>query len=357
MLTYQLRPRIFRHKGGDRIAFPADVELRFHFQPLQPFGMQAGGGRTFVKNVAASLFFNANTGEHTIVSEEPLQPLDVIIEEPVRTVRLAGNVLSITQHFDHLDELERLVTSVYFAFPVLLNVKFADPPIVERVDGRIGACEFRWELDDWHAEVRGTTQDQQEDSVTRALERMTLLSEPGRRRLIAALHYFHAACRHARRGSTPGEFLAEVLLNLSKTLEAIFPPSGDGKTRDAVRAGLRQLNFSTNDIERNFLPAMALRNQIDVGHVEFGLFTMEQLRPLHAYIERAESAFRDLLDRVLEGIVSGSFATPSHEPVSNGLRGYHFFGELGTSPKRLRFSQVVSGGLAWRPRGSALRWE
>ena len=72
VLTYELRPRILRLKPDEQLTFPAQCELYFHFQPRQPFGTEAGEGRTAVQAVAASVFFNANTGEHTIESEKPL---------------------------------------------------------------------------------------------------------------------------------------------------------------------------------------------------------------------------------------------------------------------------------------------
>jgi len=86
MFTYQVRPRVFWHKPDEQLTFPAQCEICFHFQPPQPFGTAAGGGRTDVLAVAATALFNANTGEHTIESKEPLSPLDVTIEAPTRTL-------------------------------------------------------------------------------------------------------------------------------------------------------------------------------------------------------------------------------------------------------------------------------
>lgn len=313
MLTYQVRPMAFRYNKGESLTFPAEVEIRFHFQPHQPFGMEPGNGRTAIRAVAATVLFNRSTGAHTIESEQPLRPLDVRIEELGRTVELKGNVLFLRQHFDTRGKLHDFIHSIYFWFPILLNVQFADPPFIERVDGRVGSCAFRWELHSWRMDFRTTTQDQQEEKIGRAWERMTLLSNTARRRLMAALHYLHVACRLARQGSTPGEFLAEVLLNFAKTLEVLFPPTGDVQSREAARAGLRTLGFSEDEIEGSLIPALALRNEIDVGHVELGQFTMEQSTILHAYTERAEGAFRDLLNRVLEGVSSGTFEIPPHE--------------------------------------------
>lgn len=307
MFTYQVRPRTFRHEPEKPLVFPAQSEVRFHFQPLQPFGVEAGGGRTAVRAVAASVLFNANSGEHTLESKAPLKALDVTVEEPSRKVQLTGNVLYVSQHVENGHELAQMIEGIYFVLPLLLNVSFADPPYVERVDGTVGGSPFRWELSRWRMEFRTTTQEAQESAVVQAWTRFQVLAPPDRRRLLAGLHHFHTACRLARRGSTAGEFVAEVILNLAKTLEVLFPPAGDGLTREAARSALRQLDFDDARIEGDFLPAMALRNEIDVGHVELGLFTMDEVKIIHAFTERAEGAFRELFDRLLARVESGEF--------------------------------------------------
>jgi hypothetical protein len=80
-----------------------------------------------------------------------------------------------------------------------------------------------------------------------------------------------------------------------------------------VRAGLRILGFSDNQIERDFIPVMALRNEIDVGHVELGLFTMDQLKTIHNFTERAEGAFRDMFERLVSRVESGQADIAPHE--------------------------------------------
>ena len=314
MLTYQVRPRVFRLESGQTLPFPAAGEVCFYFCPLQPFGMEAGGGHTVVQNVAATAGFNANTGAHVIESKQPLAPLEVTIEEPSRVVKLAGNVLTISEAFASNQQLTELIQSIYFAYPMLLAVEFADPPIIERVDGRVGGVRFRWELLEWKMQYEITTQEKQEQSVVSSWERIGVLSRPGSRRLLAALHYFHVALRLARRGEIAGEFLPEMILNLSKVLEVLFPPFGDGKTRDAPRAGLRKLGFSEEEVEADYIPVMALRNEIDVGHVDLSLFKVDQLALIHGYVEHAERAFRLLFKRLFEATTSGSFKIEPYEP-------------------------------------------
>ena len=320
MLTYQVRPRVFRLEAEEPLVFPSECEIRFHFQPAQPFGVEAGGGRTAVRSVAATALFNANTGESTVESKQPLSPLDVTIEAPNLIARLDGTTLTVSGMFESLRVVEQTVEGVFFVFPTVLNVPFADPPYIERVDGVIGSVGFRWELSEWRLGYSNTTQETQEQRFGDAWDRMSVVGEPGRRRLAAALHYFHVACRLDRAGRTAGEFVAEVVLNLAKTLEVLFPPEGDGGTRDAARRGLRALGLTVERIESDFIPAMALRNEIDVGHVELGLFKPIHLTAIHAYVERAENAFREMLEILLTQVASGEFEIAHHElqPPSDG---------------------------------------
>jgi hypothetical protein len=116
--------------------------------------------------------FNANNGEHTIESDMPLTPLDVTLIEGDRTIELKGETLTVRDSFDTLQQLDELIFGSYVALPALLNVRFADPPWVWRVDGRIGDKDFGWELADWDARYRPTTQDEQEDAAVSAWQRM-----------------------------------------------------------------------------------------------------------------------------------------------------------------------------------------
>lgn len=126
--------------------------------------------------------------------------------------------------------------------------------------------------------------------------------------MIGALHYFHIACRLDRISDRPGEFLPEVILNLAKTLECVFPPGGGIELADAARTGLKKLGYSTDEIERDFIPAIYLRSGIDVAHAQLRLFTADQLKTLHTYAQEAEQKFQEMLLRLLAKVASGEIA-------------------------------------------------
>jgi hypothetical protein len=103
-------------------------------------------------------------------------------------------------------------------------------------------------------------------------------------------------------------------LNLAKCLEVLFPPSKKVETIDSTRSGLRAWGYSDDQIERDFIPAIALRNKVDVGHAQLGLFSMEQLKVIRAYTDRAEDAFREMLNDLLARLELGEAQVEGYEP-------------------------------------------
>jgi hypothetical protein len=312
MFTYQVRQRVFRVADGTKpFVFPSDCTIRFHFWPQQPFGESAGGGRTAVQSKPATAFFDANTGNHSIESKEPLQPLDVRIEEgSMRNIVMTGTILSVSQKIDSNTELTDLIQGLYLCLPILINVDFADPPIITRVDGSVGGRNFRWELNKWSMEFEITTQERQGQAIFDAWRRIVLLKLTTSRRMISALHYFHVAVRLNRIGAMPGEFLSEYILNLSKILDALFRANKNHKQPMAIRKGLRLLGFDDKRIEAEFMPANTLRNKIDSGHVFLSLLTEHQLEVIHEYTDKAERSFRELLKTVMSAIEKGVWTLP-----------------------------------------------
>lgn len=99
---------------SQRLSFPADVSISLFFLPLQPFGKAAGGGLTARREQQARVFFNANTGQHFVESNVPLEPLVVEIEEPSRKIEVAGNCVTIKEHCTDAESLENALESLYF---------------------------------------------------------------------------------------------------------------------------------------------------------------------------------------------------------------------------------------------------
>jgi hypothetical protein len=169
----------------------------------------------------------------------------------------------------------------------------------------------------WHRFDAVTKQIQEERIIT-AFKRLKLLDESKglqNRRLLAATQYFHLACRLNRTGGKLWEFLSESLLNEAKILEILFPAPPE-KTIEYARSGLKSLEFSDVEIEALFIPALALRNAIDIAHPTLAVFSTDDATILYQYADQAEDAFRTLLQRVYQRVEAGTFIPQPVEDVS-----------------------------------------
>jgi len=327
MLTYQLRERSFLLEEGGTLDFPNTVYIEFLFCPTEALGKHSGRGSTVLRGSEARFRYDANTGRSYVDSVPPLKPLNVTIKEPNITIKLRGNQLRIRTYCVSVDALVSLIAAVYHDFPPVLNLYLAESPIIKRVKGKVGETTFCWAQKRQQEGFQVTNQELQEEKIISAWLNMELSNtHPARRSVLAALQHFYVACQLSEAGNSPSSFMAEVILNYCKTLEVLFPPKGDGNTRDAVRIGLAKLAYSQDEIERDFIPIMLLRNEIDVGHTKLSLFNRNQLNILHKYTDAAEGHFRSMLGRLLdrlkldsdllaadpEGIVDRDIATLIH---------------------------------------------
>lgn len=307
MLTYRVRPRILKFDAGTKIVVPALTEVTFQFAPGQAFGVEAGGGRPAVRAVAATVMLNARTGQYTVESAQPLAPLQLLVDDSDVRLSVLGNKLTVAKTVTSKKELLSLIEAIYFVLPLLLAPEFADPPVIENVDGTVAGARFGWNLQQWKAEFLTTSQEKQTERLCNAWHRLLKIISSDNRRLIAALSYYHVASCLERVSASPGEFLAESLLNYCKVLEVLFSDS-----IDAVRKHVRAFGFADDEVERDFIPAMVLRSKIDVAHVSLTLFTDSQLTTLHRYADRAGSSFRTLLSRLLARLDDGTLVLPDH---------------------------------------------
>lgn len=315
MLTYRLQDRIFQTKDRRSLTFPNKATIKFHLRPLVPFGGSHGPSRNIVGDRRFNIRVNATTGRMVAETQEgPLfEPLDVSLDLLGNSIRVAGNEMSVESQCASLSDLHQLVSALFHIFPSILNLHILDSPVVIQVTGDIGGQEFEWIYDP--AELRlstvVTSKEGQEQLVADSWRYMALFDHGSNRRLMASLHYFHIACRLLEAGVNRFEFLAEAILNFSRSMQAIF-----GEGRDDVRNEIRKLAiFSDDEIESNFVTALFLRSYFDVAHVSLSIFDREQLQTIKNYCRIAEQSIRKLLRTVTEAIADGTYLPKEDTPA------------------------------------------
>jgi hypothetical protein len=250
---------------------------------------------------------NLSTGRSEILVDEPLfEPVTASLEIADTRFEIRQDVVVVTARCESQRDLSDLMSTVYYAFPAILNVFLPDAPYPTHGWGVLGESRFRWLFDPAMvtASTVVTSKKNQEELITSAWRLIAQAAES--RRLMGGVHYFHVGCRLLAAGYNRFEFTAEALLNFAKSLQSAF-----GDTRDAVRKELAKLGlFSDTEIEAKYLPALLLRDQFDVAHISFSLLTSEQLRTLHDCTNLAEQALRDLYKALFEKLESGEYVMP-----------------------------------------------
>lgn len=314
MLTYQVRDRllVWQCHPSQRPRFPASGAVKFTMHPGGPFGAGPLSNRLLLAGVYVSLKPELNTGKYIRTQLQYMDPISVSSRTGPPSMQAEGSVITVTGSFGSQRELIDLIESIHFGLPVVLALKFQDAPVVASVTGNIADVDFVWAYTNYPVTTSVTTKQELEQDLLASWERLELIRPVQNKRLFAALHYFHVACRLAIVGFTAWEFMSEILLNLSKVLEVLFPGS-EGQTINAARTGLEALGYSSDEINKWYIPAMLLRNQLDVGHVSLVTLSQRQLRPVHDYTNQAEDRFRDLLLRVISSIADGTLALTPYQ--------------------------------------------
>lgn len=312
MFTYQLQARHFVTDHGRAFEFPNEVTIEVVLRPGAPFGVEDGIPHlTATQSTAARATWNANTGAHHVESEAPLNPINMTVEYDNLTFAVEGNVVRVTTACKTGAEFVSTVRSLHLGLPIVLNLDLADAPYLFTTRGMVGNVSFRWELSEIAMSFMTIDQGAQEQLVTNAIERLNLLSDTANARLIAALNYFHVACRLSQAGNGPWEFMAEAILNYAKVLQAVF-----GNDMDHVRQGLRALGYEDVDIEGDFIPMMVLRNHFDVGHVSIAIHRASDLDILHRYLAASTDRFRKLLVSLVGAMADESFTVEETQDLA-----------------------------------------
>jgi hypothetical protein len=313
VFAYQARPRVCFRDDGRELVFPNEAHIDIVFSPITGLGGMAPPGRTGILGQTARLNINANTGHVTVGVEVPLDEVTFDGIAGGVKVHLHGLHLEIDFLCQSRSQLQGVLNVFHYVLPMVLGVTFVDPPTVATTAGRVGDVPFTWQVERGTGSFDVTTSESQCVRVEEALRRMELVVAPENRRLLAGISYFNRAVRLDCSGATAFEFTGEVMLNLAKCLEVLFPPADGRQSRDAVRSGLASLGYSKVEIETWFMPALLLRAEVDVAHVRLTLFSYEQLKTIQDYAEQVESHFRKMIQTLIAAVEDGSFSITPYQ--------------------------------------------
>ncbi|GAB4234245.1 MAG: hypothetical protein Tsb0032_39810 [Kiloniellaceae bacterium] len=159
--------------------------------------------------------------------------------------------------------------------------------------------------------IKASSADQTIEGVKASVRTLPLLSSYNAR-IFSAMYYYRQAIRLESIEPDTQAMASEVILNLTKAIEAAFGTS----SRDKIRKWCRDLGFSNAYIETSVIPLFLLRNELDVAHVSISPLSSDERASVVQFMKRATFTVNDILSRVEDLLIRREIALP---PTSERL--------------------------------------
>jgi hypothetical protein len=222
------------------------------------------------------------------------------------------------------------IHTLQYAVPLVFQLSFAGVPYAACVRGTINGVAFWWAPYAVSQILDLTSDATDAKRFDESFRRIKLLQGTKNRRLYVGLSYLYKADRLMESGARPEEFAAEAILNYAKMLQVIFGT----ESRDEMTDRLVALGIDRAEVARTYIPAMRLRNDLDIGHPATALFTIEQSSILGQYARLAHTEFKKLAVQIVDAVESGSLRLPEGESYTPSAKRARMIDELGEGLRR-----------------------
>lgn len=302
MFTYQTQPRVLALKGGKLPSFPTHASVHLTLGPTHLFGGESGPLNIVLSGSSAEIHYDGSTGRVSTIPRPGLKQVSLSLAVPPGEFSLKGNVLQFEFDCNSFAELTRTVEFLHLTVPAVLGMFMPNPSSTVSVKAELGDASLNWEMTRAISPVMACSQESYESHILAGLAATQLLWTSTNRRLLAAVGYSHLAARLLDVGDSKWEFMAEVILNLYKTLEILF-----GRSRTVMRAHLTELGFSRTQVEGEFIPICLLRDQLDVGHARLSRFDRAQMEAICKFLDGAPRVISELLIEIFMRVQDGRY--------------------------------------------------
>ena len=325
MYTYQVRKSSLYCRNSidsarlDSLNYPQMAQVQLDWSPRKTFGEHIENRQSFASTQMQDAFLGVDlTNNFTELSRSyPKAPISVKVGSVADRVLLEfkGSTLLIEAMITSRKGLTTMIQVYTYHLSALLSIEIEDAPVAVKVRGRIAGIPFAWGPVAHNPETRQTDQnlaseDDVEKYVSNALEYLSWIhTEQSAQciQLLAVSSYLQKAARLRRLSERRWEFVAEEILNFYRILNALFPWK-EGKSMNTTRRELTKLGFPEVEIEALYIPAIVLRNQGDVAHVQLQPPEGEGRDLVCEYADIAEGAFRKLLQVVAQKLMSKEYS-------------------------------------------------
>ena len=286
-----------------------NLELRLTLYPPDAFGIDCEARTTCQVRQTVGQRFNARSGKTGKITAQLIQALDGQFDlNNGITVKIAGNIITFSAISPNKNEIESLIIHLTNLVPTWLALYLKVPRSLDDICGSVNDTLFGVELTNVTFPIVATERDQQYESVRHALEQLILPAHCDIR-LASALVYFNQALRFRFEDDASVRLFSEIMLNLAKAIESIFP----GK-RDDVREQCKLLDLKTDFVEKRIIPILLVRNKLDVAHVRLHTLDNDEFSILQSFLSKALTAVHELLILVIGSTANGRYSLLPVEP-------------------------------------------
>jgi hypothetical protein len=277
---------------GD-LAFPAAAVVNIVLGPADLFGLAPLNGKLGVVPVGSSLEHHRTDlyGVDRLTVSGSFQRAKFDSSFLGYPFVLSENTATFRFSVQNLGELDKFVMYANALFAGLFSVAYPIAVDIEAIEGTLADKRFTvcGELSVSNPILCVRSIDEIKPFFDETTPQSFLPSIP----LIAAVRYLQQSERLRSESPRLTTFMAERLLNLAKSLEALF--SGEV---DDMRHELTSLNVAPEYVSV-FSSIRYLRNQVDVGHVSFSDLPSGVVQEVFEFVELGAACARALLGRLL----------------------------------------------------------
>lgn len=205
------------------------------------------------------------------------------------------------------------LTSMNALLSALLSHKFSVFVWIKTFEARIGEGHYRLDSSNLRYTITTSTVEERVAEVKSTVEGWLSCRHERHLRMYSAFYYHRHAQRLAVLQPYSESMVAEVVLNLAKSLEVVFGSA----QRDVIRQKARQWEIHESEVETFIVPLILLRNEMDVAHVGIEPLTPAQRQILLDFMGAAMIYVRNLLQKIFQGTFSGSVTLDPIPPSSH----------------------------------------
>ncbi len=304
-MTYFLaQSRRIQWLGEKLPNFPSELEIIIDFAPEDSFGVRGSAPRTTIKlGTRAQINLDANEGV-TFIEGELIDELSCEFQVNELSGMWRGNVLTIIVLVSSMEDVRRIILSANHMLPATLSFHLKIFVWIRKFGAQIDNCRFNVEAVDNRSHFMvASTEINQSYSIEAAQDWVSLGAHS--RRLVVAMYYFRQALRLEAIQPDTQSMTAEVVLNLCKAVEAIFPGS-----RDAIRQRAMKIGVNLELLEKRIIPLLLIRNEFDVAHAALTPLQTGQKVSLEEFTSSATQHVHQLLSFVVKGERDGMIKFP-----------------------------------------------